>query len=68
MAQVLYTERAQSDLLEAWLFVAEENPAAADRMLYTIDQAVQALAQRPLIGRARPELDAGIRSWPTATP
>lgn len=36
MAQVLYAQSAQTDLLEAWLFIAEENMPAADRMLETI--------------------------------
>ncbi|MDP3132676.1 MAG: UPF0175 family protein [Hydrogenophaga sp.] len=31
MADVLYAQSAQTDMLEAWLFIAEENMEAADR-------------------------------------
>jgi toxin ParE1/3/4 len=33
MAELLYSASAESDLLEAWLYVAEDSVAAADRML-----------------------------------
>lgn len=68
MARVRYTASAQTDLLEAWLFIAEENPVAADRVLDIIEQEAGTLSSNPLMGRLRPELAAGARSWPTATP
>ncbi len=36
MARVLFAQSAQTDLLEAWVFIAEENPSAADRVLDSI--------------------------------
>ena len=33
MAKVFYSASAESDLLEAWLFVAEDSVAAAGRVL-----------------------------------
>ena len=68
MAGVVFTQSAQTDLLEAWLFIAEENQAAADHTLDAIERQAQALVSQPLIGRARPELAEGVRSWPTSTP
>ncbi len=62
-----YTQSAQSDLLEAWLFVAEENLTAADKLLDQIDREVATLLLQPLMGRARPELAVGLRSWPVST-
>ena len=62
-----FTESAQNDLLEAWQFIAEENPAAADRVLDVIDGEAQMLLHQPLMGKARPELAEGMRSWPTST-
>lgn len=50
MARVLYTDSAQSDLLEAWLYIAEENLAAADRVLDTIVQEADTLSSRPAKG------------------
>jgi len=67
MATVLFARDAQTDLLEAWLFIAEENQNAADRVLDTIEHEANILVTQPLMGRARPELDVGIRSWPTST-
>lgn len=68
MLRIVYSGSARGDLLEAWLFVAEENLAAADQMLDTLEKEIALLAQQPLMGRERPELRKGIRSWPTSTP
>ena len=57
-----------TDLLEAWLYIAEENQQAADRVLNTIDKEANTLLLQPLMGRARPELADRVRSWPTSTP
>ena len=58
-----FTKNAESDLLEAWLFLAEENLAAADK----IDSEITTLLLQPLMGRARPELAIGLRSWLPST-
>lgn len=42
MAAVLLARSAQTDLLEAWLFIAEENPAAADHVLHHARDVQQA--------------------------
>jgi plasmid stabilization system protein ParE len=68
MVPVLYAQSAQTDLLEAWLFVAEENITAADRILDTITLEANTLSLQPKMGRKRPELGKGVRSWPTSTP
>jgi addiction module RelE/StbE family toxin len=66
--RLVFTERAQADLLEAWLYIAEDNLAAADRVLDTLEQESKVLLMQPLMGRARPELGTQVRSWPSATP
>jgi toxin ParE1/3/4 len=43
MARVTLTQSAQTDLLEAWLYVAEENQQAADRMLDAIENEAHTL-------------------------
>ena len=68
MLKIFYTDLARADLIEAWLFVAEENLSAADRMLETIQAGINLLVHQPLLGRERPELGTGLRSWPTSTP
>lgn len=68
MGRVVFTQSAQTDLLEAWLFIAEENQDAADRTLDSVESQAKTLSSQPLMGRARPELAEGVRSWPTSTP
>lgn len=68
MLQLVFTDRARADLLEAWLYIAEDNLSAADRVLETIDREAKALLNQPLMGRSRPELGGQMRSWPTSTP
>jgi len=67
MATVNFAQSARTDLLETWLFIAEENLNAADRVLDTIEQEAKVLATQPLMGRARPDLAQDIRTWPTST-
>eukprot|EP01034_Spumella_vulgaris_P022379 gene22379-28501_t len=57
---------AQTDLLEAWSFIAEESFEAADHVLEVIEKEALTLALQPLMGRARPELNKEVRCWPTS--
>ena len=68
MPLLVFTDRAQADLLEAWLYIVEDNLAAADRVLESLEQEANVLPLQPLMGRARPELGSAVRSWPTSTP
>jgi len=67
MTNVLFSDSAKSDLLEAWLFIAEESIDAADGVIEAIYQEAQILSLQPLMGRVRSELAQDIRSWPTST-
>jgi plasmid stabilization system protein ParE len=67
MSTVLFAQSAETDLLEAWTFIAEQSFEAADHVLDVIEQEAQTLALQPLMGRARPELAEGIRCWPTSS-
>lgn len=68
MASLRFTRSAESDLLEAWLYVAEENPIAADHLIDKIEAEGLNLLAHPELGRPRNELAKGLRSWPTSTP
>ena len=68
MPRIRFTSSAESDLLELWLTIAEDNLAAADKSLDTVQAAVALLATQPEMGRMRPELANGLRSFPTRTP
>jgi toxin ParE1/3/4 len=57
------SRRAEVDLTEIWLYIAEGNEAAADRVLDEIERVCRLIATRPQMGRKRPELKAAIRSF-----
>lgn len=68
MSRTRFTNSAETDLLELWLNIAEENLVAADESLDLIQATVSLLGTQPEMGRARPELAEGLRSFPTRTP
>ena len=68
MGEVRFTAAAKADIQEAWVFVAEQNPDAADRLLDAIDEEARLLARAPRLGKARPRLMPGIRSWARPIP
>lgn len=51
MAQVVYAERALADLERAFEFLAVHDPAAGAASAIAIRQAVETLANHPLLGR-----------------
>jgi toxin ParE1/3/4 len=60
--EILRTPRARLDLVEIWSFIADDNEAAADRVLDRIQRLLEMLADNPHAGRARPELSPDLRS------
>lgn len=42
MSRIRFTAAAENDLLELWVYIAEENPAAADDALDEIQASVSA--------------------------
>ena len=68
MPRIRFTDSAETDLLELWLTIAEENLVAADESLDLIHATVSVLGGQPEMGRSRPELADGLHSFPTRTP
>ena len=68
MSRIRFTHSAETDLLELWVTIAEENLIAADEILDVIQATATLLGTQPEMGRARPELAEGLRSSPTRTP
>ena len=67
VGKIRHSASAENDLLEAWLYIAEDSIDAADRLLDRIEAETRALLMQPKMGRSRDELAAGLRSWPTST-
>ncbi len=64
MSQVTRRPLAAVDILDVWDHIAEDSAAAADRWVDTLDGKLNLLATQPLMGRAREELAASLRSFP----
>ncbi|KAB8314900.1 type II toxin-antitoxin system RelE/ParE family toxin [Tolypothrix campylonemoides VB511288] len=64
MGQIIQSPQAQDDLIEIWLYIAQDNQAAANRLLDTIDQKLKLLSDSPQMGQAREELAPSLRSFP----
>ena len=60
--KILRTPRARQDLLEIWLYVADDKPSAADKLLDRFESVLRTLRDNPQLGRARPELADALRS------
>jgi toxin ParE1/3/4 len=60
----LFAPSARRELLAAVTWVAQDNEAAANALLAAALQSARRIADRPLLGRARPELlPAPYRFW-----
>ena len=55
---------ATDDIAGVWDHIADDSLRAADRWVDQLDEKLQLLATQPLMGRARDELSAGLRSFP----
>jgi len=64
MPTVVVRPQAAADLAEIWAYIAEDSPHHADAFLARIDKEFRALARKPKVGRARPELSPDVRSLP----
>jgi toxin ParE1/3/4 len=62
VSQVRFTHRARQDLLDIWLYIAPQNPVAADRVFDRIEESCQLLKEHPELGRARPEIAGDARA------
>jgi toxin ParE1/3/4 len=56
MSVIQRTAQAEEDLIEIWIYIAQDNPGAADRLLDEFEERFHVLADNPLIGRLRPDI------------
>lgn len=50
-----WTPRAKTEFLDYALFIARDNPEAADRWMAAVDERLKAAAEMPYAGRKIPE-------------
>jgi toxin ParE1/3/4 len=58
---------AQTDLDDCWLYIARDNPQAADRFLDALEEKFSMLATHPGLGRKCDELRPGLQRFPVGT-
>ena len=59
----IYTVPAKRDLVEIWVYIAEDNMEAADALDSRLRQVCDKLSQSPALGKLRPELGVEIRTF-----
>ncbi len=64
MAKFRLSGPAEHDLDEIWLYIARDDPNAADRLINAVVEAMALLAENPKMGRARNELGPSLRGIP----
>ncbi len=63
-AELVVSPQAEQDLLEIWLYIAEDHPDNADRFLDRLHGKALRLTEFNEIGIERADLSEGIRSFP----
>ena len=58
------TTQAEADLIDIWMYVAQDNPVAADTLLDEIEGKCSLLAHNPYLGPARPDIAEDCRYSP----
>lgn len=55
MLTLIKAPKAEVDLIDIWLYVSEDQPVNADRLLARLNEAALLLAETPGVGVARSE-------------
>jgi toxin ParE1/3/4 len=63
MPRVVRTYPARDDLRQIWLYVAQHNEPAADRLIDKFERTLRMLARHPLMGEAVPHYREGLRRF-----
>ena len=58
------TSQAEEDLIDIWLYIAQDNPSAADNLLDTFKEKGRLLAENPELGQTRPDIAIEFRYLP----
>ncbi|MGH9741854.1 MAG: type II toxin-antitoxin system RelE/ParE family toxin [Candidatus Acidiferrum sp.] len=64
MTRYRFTPQALNDLFDIWAYIAQDNPAAANRVERAIYDSCELLAGSPLAGTVRKDLTSlPVRFW-----
>ena len=59
-----FSRKAEQDLEDIWVYIAQQNQLAADKQIAQILNRLPMLAQFPDMGKTRNDLLQGIKSFP----
>ena len=60
--RIRYSHKAKADLLDLWLWLAQDSLQVADQKVAEIERRASALQEYPELGVARPDIAAEARS------
>ena len=63
MAKLRFTRPARQDLDDIWAYIGRDNPDAAGDFVDRIGATCRRISEMPYMGRDRPDILAGIRSF-----
>ena len=63
MTIVQRTAQADEDLIDIWVYIAQDNSAAADHLLDEFEKKFALLAGQPRLGAARSDIAPGLRHF-----
>lgn len=63
MLTLIKAPKAEADLIDIWLYVAEDQPVNADRLLDRLNEAALLIAETPDMGVDRPRLCQNLKSF-----
>jgi toxin ParE1/3/4 len=63
MPRIVRTYPARDDLRLIWVYVAQHNVAAADRLIDKFERTLQSLSRHPFMGEAVPQYRLGLRRF-----
>ena len=64
MAEIKRTAQAEEDLIDIWVYIAQDNVSAADSLLDRIEEKFFLLADQPRLGPRRPDIAPELRYFP----
>jgi toxin ParE1/3/4 len=67
MAVVQRTAQAEEDLIDIWVYIAQNNPSTADHLLDDLDTKCLLLADNPRLGPTRPDIAPELRYFPVGS-
>ena len=67
MSIVQRTAQADEDLMDIWVYIAQDNPKAADKLSDEIENKLVLLAGQPYLGPARPDIAPELRYFPVGS-